>query len=125
VCSSDLKWTPGVTKWIDTLKTKDAPGGKPYGLRYVGTLVADFHRTLLRGGVFAYPGDKSAPEGKLRLLYEAAPMALIAEAAGGAASTGRTRVLEIEPSALHQRVPLFIGSKDDVALAESYLAAET
>jgi len=117
------KWTPGVKAWIDRLKTKDAPGGKPYGLRYVGTLVADFHRTLLRGGVFAYPGDASAPEGKLRLLYEASPMAFIAEAAGGAASTGTQRVLDVEPTSLHQRVPLFIGSKDDVALAEETMRA--
>ncbi len=116
------KWTPGVKAWIDRLKTKEAPGGKPYGLRYVGTLVADFHRTLLRGGVFAYPGDKGAPEGKLRLLYEASPMAFIAEAAGGAASTGHKRILDVEPTSLHQRVPLFIGSADDVALAEKMLA---
>jgi len=117
------KWTPGTKAWIDRLKTKEAPGGKPYGLRYVGTLVADFHRTLLRGGVFAYPGDKSAPEGKLRLLYEASPMAFIAEAAGGAASTGAKRILDVEPTSLHQRVPLFIGSKDDVKLAEEMLGA--
>ncbi len=116
------KWTPGTKAWIDRLKSKDAPGGKPYGLRYVGTLVADFHRTLLRGGVFAYPGDKSAPDGKLRLLYEASPMAFIAEAAGGAASTGNERVLEVEPTSLHQRVPLIIGSKDDVALAVEMMA---
>jgi fructose-1,6-bisphosphatase I len=116
------KWTPGVKAWIDRLKTKDAPGGKAYGQRYVGTLVADFHRTLLRGGVFAYPGDKSAPEGKLRLLYEASPMAFIAEAAGGAASTGKQRVLDVVPTSLHQRVPLFIGSADDVRLAEQMLA---
>jgi fructose-1,6-bisphosphatase I len=115
------KWTPGTKAWIDRLKTKDAPGGKPYGLRYVGTLVADFHRTLLRGGVFAYPGDESAPEGKLRLLYEASPMAFIAEAAGGAASTGTQRILDVEPASLHQRVPLFIGSAQDVALAVQML----
>ena len=117
------KWTAGTKAWIDRLKTKDAPGGKPYGLRYVGTLVADFHRTLLRGGVFAYPGDKSAPEGKLRLLYEASPMAFIAEAAGGAASTGAKRILDVEPTSLHQRVPLFIGSESDVRLAEETLRA--
>jgi fructose-1,6-bisphosphatase I len=116
------KWPAGVKAWIDRLKSKDAPGGKPYGLRYVGTLVADFHRTLLRGGVFAYPGDQSAPEGKLRLLYEASPMAFIAEAAGGAASTGDKRILDVEPTSLHQRVPLFIGSPDDVALAVAMLA---
>jgi fructose-1,6-bisphosphatase I len=104
------------------LKSEKAPGGKPYGLRYVGTLVADFHRTLLKGGVFAYPGDLKAPEGKLRLLYECAPMALICEAAGGAASTGTGRVLDVEPKALHQRVPLFIGSAEDVALAERHVS---
>lgn len=118
------KWTPGVVRWIDTLKSKEAPGGKPYGLRYVGTLVADFHRTLLRGGVFAYPGDRSAPEGKLRLLYECAPLAFIAEAAGGAASTGRGRVLDVMPTSLHQRVPFFIGSREDVALAERFVSEE-
>jgi fructose-1,6-bisphosphatase I len=118
------KWTPGVREWIDVLKSEKAPGGKPYGLRYVGTLVADFHRTLLRGGVFAYPGDAKAPEGKLRLLYECAPLAFIAEAAGGAASTGTGRVLDVEPKGLHQRVPLFIGSKDDVADAEKYAARD-
>ena len=117
-------WTPGVREWVDTLKSEKAPGGKPYGLRYVGTLVADFHRTLLRGGVFAYPGDQKSPEGKLRLLYECAPLAFIAEAAGGAASTGTQRVLEIEPKALHQRVPLFIGSKDDVADAEKFVGKD-
>jgi fructose-1,6-bisphosphatase I len=116
-----MHWTPGVTAWIDTLKSERAPGGKPYGLRYVGTLVADFHRTLLRGGVFAYPGDRKSPDGKLRLLYECAPMAFLAEAAGGAASTGAGRVLEVVPGGLHQRVPLFIGSKDDVADAVRFV----
>ncbi len=113
------RWEPGVRAWIELLKSKKAPGGSPYGLRYVGTLVADFHRTLLRGGVFAYPGDAKAPEGKLRLLYEASPMAFICEAAGGAASTGKKRILDVEPTSLHQRVPLFVGSKEDVELAVS------
>ncbi len=116
------KWSEGVRAWIDTLKSPKAPGGKPYGLRYIGTLVSDFHRTLLRGGVFAYPGDASSPDGKLRLLYECAPLAFIAEAAGGAASTGTGRVLDVVPTTLHQRVPLFIGSREDVALAESFAA---
>lgn len=115
------RWAPGVRKWVETLKSSAAPGGKPYGLRYVGTLVADFHRTLLRGGIFAYPGDDKAPEGKLRLLYEAAPMAFIAEAAGGAASTGAQRILDLMPTSLHQRVPLFIGGRDDVRFAEEHL----
>jgi fructose-1,6-bisphosphatase I len=118
------KWTPGVIEWVDMLKSSAAPGGKPYGLRYVGTLVADFHRTLLRGGIFAYPGDRTSPQGKLRLLYECAPLAFIAEAAGGAASTGTGRVLDVEPESLHQRVPLFIGSKEDVADAERFVAKD-
>jgi len=118
------KWTAGVTEWVDTLKSDKAPGGKPYGLRYVGTLVADFHRTLLRGGIFAYPADRTAPEGKLRLLYECAPLAFIAEAAGGAASTGTGRVLDVQPKTLHQRVPLFIGSREDVADAERFVAKD-
>lgn len=118
------KWHGGTKKWIDTLKSKEAPGGKPYGLRYIGTLVSDFHRTLLRGGVFAYPGDSSSPDGKLRLLYECAPLAFIAEAAGGAASTGKGRVLEVVPDQLHKRVPLYIGSRDEVAFAESFVKTD-
>ena len=117
-----LHWEPGMRDWIAWLKSADAPGGKPYSARYIGTMVADFHRTLIKGGVFAYPGDVKSPNGKLRLLYECAPMAFIAEAAGGAASTGRARVLDIAPETLHQRVPFFAGSKADVADAERFLA---
>ena len=83
--------------------------------------MADFHRTLLKGGVFAYPADSKNPQGKLRLLYEAAPMAFLCEAAGGAASDGTQRILEVVPMALHQRVPLYIGSRDEVAAAERFL----
>ena len=111
------RWAPGVRAWVEAVKNTGGIGNEPYGQRYVGTLVADFHRTLLRGGIFAYPGDVKSPEGKLRLLYEAAPMAYIAEAAGGAASTGTGRILDVQPTALHQRVPLFIGSKDEVEFA--------
>ena len=85
-----------------------------YSLRYVGSLVADFHRNLLKGGVFLYPGDPSGPEGKLRLMYEANPLGFIAEQAGGAASSGPQRILDIEPKRLHQRTPLIIGNKDVV-----------
>lgn len=116
-----IKWDRGVRDWIAWLKSPEAPGGKPYSHRYIGTLVADFHRTLLKGGVFAYPGDQKNPNGKLRLLYECSPMAFIAEAAGGAASTGTGRVLEVEPEALHARVPFFVGSEDDVADAERFI----
>lgn len=89
-------------------------------MRYIGAMVADFHRVLLRGGIFAYPGDRRNTNGKLRLLYEASPLAFIAEAAGGAASDGKRRILDIEPTALHQRTPLFIGSVEDVREAEEH-----
>ncbi len=82
-----------------------------YSLRYVGSLVADFHRNLLKGGIFLYPGDTSSPEGKLRLMYEANPLGFVAEQAGGAASSGRQRILNIQPEKLHQRTPLVIGNK--------------
>ncbi len=118
-------WSPQLRRWVEHLKTPRPPteGAKPeaYSARYVGSLVADFHRTLLKGGVFAYPPDRKSPDGKLRLLYEAAPMAFLCEAAGGAASDGARRILDLEPTRLHQRVPLFIGSRDDVALAEAFL----
>src|SRR5205823_1111400 len=90
--------------------------GHPYSMRYIGSLVADFHRNLLKGGIFLYPG----PKGKLRLLYEAAPLAMIAEQAGGAASIGDRRVLDVVPTSLHQKVPLIIGSQDDVADYEQF-----
>ena len=90
-------------------------------VRYVGSLVADFHRNLLGGGVFAYPSNKKAPRGKLRLLYEANPLAFIVEQAGGAATDGKCRILDISPDELHQRTPLFIGSKSDVDLVSQTL----
>ena len=112
-------WEPGVQRYIDHLKKPDS--GKPYSARYVGSLVADFHRNLLKGGIFLYPAHVNAPEGKLRLLYEASPLGYIVEQAGGLASTGTHRVLDIKPTELHQRVPLVIGSKEDVEEAESYM----
>lgn len=112
------RWCAGVQRYIDALKDPDAPSA--YNARYVGSLVADFHRTLLYGGLFLYPADSGgAPNGKLRLLYEAAPLARIAEAAGGRASTGSEDVLALQPTALHQRVPLFIGSREDVSAVEA------
>ena len=90
--------------------------------RYIGSLVADFHRNLMAGGVFAYPADRKSPKGKLRLLYECAPLALICEQAGGYASDGCRPILEIEPAELHQRSPLYIGSRQDVAAAEQALS---
>jgi fructose-1,6-bisphosphatase I len=117
-----VRWDEGMRKWVDYMKASDKESGRPYGARYVGSLVADIHRTLLKGGVFAYPADAKNPKGKLRLLYEAAPMAFIMEAAGGAATDGKQRILEIQPTELHQRTPLFIGSRDDVGLAGDFLA---
>jgi len=95
---------------------------KPLIVRYVGSLVADFHRNLLGGGVFAYPSNAKAPRGKLRLLYEANPLAFIVEQAGGAACDGHQRVLDVHPTELHQRTPLYIGSRKDVELAMEVLA---
>ena len=108
------RWTEGVQKWNAWIKTEAKEEARPYGHRYVGSLVADAHRTLLKGGIFAYPADKKSPKGKLRLLYEANPMAFIFEQAGGAAIDGDRPILDIVPSALHERTPLILGSKDDV-----------
>ncbi len=114
-------WSDGQRKYVDYLKGTDKSTGRPYKSRYIGSLVADFHRTLLKGGIFMYPADNTSPDGKLRLGYECAPMAFIAEEAGGKASNGKKRIMEIEPSRLHQRVPLYIGSKEDVEQAEKFL----
>ncbi len=114
-------WDPGVRRYLDHLKEKDAKTGRPYTARYIGSLVADFHRNLLKGGVFLYPADTKSPNGKLRLMYEAAPLAFIAEQAGGRASTGHRRILDIVPTELHQRVPLIIGSPEDVEEAEAFI----
>lgn len=101
-------WFDGTRNYIDRIKEDGYSG------RYIGSLVADFHRNLLKGGVFLYPGDSKSPKGKLRLLYEANPLSFIVEQAGGASSTGEKRIMEVEPKELHQRTPLIIGSKADV-----------
>jgi fructose-1,6-bisphosphatase I len=111
---NEAVWDDKVRDWVRWLKTPDKALGHPYSGRYIGTLVADFHRTLLKGGIFAYPADTKNASGKLRLLYEAAPMAMLAKHAGGLASTGIVPILEVVPERLHQRVPLYIGSKLDV-----------
>jgi fructose-1,6-bisphosphatase I len=103
-------WDAGTRRYIDYVKEDRKENGHPYSLRYIGSLVADFHRNLLKGGIFLYPG----PKGKLRLLYEAAPLAMVVEQAGGAATSGTERILDIQPMSLHQKVPLIIGSRDDV-----------
>jgi fructose-1,6-bisphosphatase I len=110
------QWDSGTRRYIETLKENKKEAGHPYSLRYIGSLVSDFHRNLLKGGIFLYPG----PKGKLRLLYEASPLAMVVEQAGGAASTGNQRILEIAPTSLHQKVPLIIGSREDVREYEKF-----
>jgi fructose-1,6-bisphosphatase I len=116
------KWSEEQRRLVDHLKGIDGQGGKPFSSRYIGSLVADFHRNLLYGGMFMYPADVKSPKGKLRLLYEAAPLAMIAEGAGGKASDGVRRILEIDPVALHERTPLYIGSAEYVDMADRFLA---
>ncbi|MBC8209393.1 MAG: class 1 fructose-bisphosphatase [Desulfobulbaceae bacterium] len=118
-------WKPEMRSYVDYLKTIDEASGRPYSARYIGSLVADFHRNLIVGGIFLYPCDSKNPEkpyGKLRLLYEASPMAFLAEQAGGLALTDDgTRILDIKPTTLHERVPLVIGSRKEVERAEQFL----
>ncbi len=119
-----LYWEEGAKRYVNYLKESDPATNRPYGLRYIGSLVADFHRTLLKGGIFMYPADykdPKKPKGKLRLLYEAAPLSFLAEQAGGKGSTGKENILDIAPNDLHQRVPLYIGSKQDVETVEAFL----
>ncbi len=115
------KWTTGTKKYVDYLKVADKATGRPYSVRYSGCLVADVHRILLGGGVYLYPGEVDKPAGKLRLLYEANPLAWVVEQAGGKASTGTMRILEVEAKHIHQRVPLIIGSAEDVQDAEAFI----
>lgn len=116
-------WPDRIRKYINYLK-EPGDGGRPYTARYIGSLVADFHRNLLYGGIFLYPEDSRNKEGKLRLLYEASPMAFLAEQAGGMASTGRGPIMEVEPTELHQRVPFIVGSEDDVRDCQRFLRGE-
>ncbi|XP_062924941.1 fructose-1,6-bisphosphatase 1-like isoform X2 [Mobula hypostoma] len=104
---------PAVTEYI-TRKKFPKDGSAPYGARYIGSMVADVHRTLMYGGIFLYPANSKSPKGKLRLLYECNPMAYIIEQAGGMATTGKEAVLDIVPESIHQRAPIIMGSRDDV-----------
>ena len=106
---------------VDYMKETDKETQRPYQLRYIGSLVSDFHRTLLKGGIFMYPGNQKNPQGKLRYAFEAAPLAFIVEHAGGKATDGHTRILDISPTDIHQRTPLFIGSTHEVDLADRFL----
>ncbi|KAJ3700676.1 hypothetical protein LUZ61_004381 [Rhynchospora tenuis] len=113
-------WDDKLKQYMDSLKDP-GPSGKPYSARYIGSLVGDFHRTLLYGGIYGYPRDKKSKNGKLRLLYECAPMSFIVEQAGGKGSDGHQRILDIKPEEIHQRVPLFIGSVEEVEKLEKFL----
>lgn len=116
-------WDDKLKKYMDDLKNPSLqPSGKPYSARYIGSLVGDFHRTLLYGGIYGYPSDKKSVNGKLRLLYECAPMSYLAEQAGGKGSDGHERVLDIHPQEVHQRVPLYVGSVEEVEKLEKYLS---
>lgn len=114
-------WPAGLTKYFNTVTHGEGQSKTKYSLRYIGSMVGDMHRTLLYGGLFLYPEDVKNKNGKLRLLYEANPMAMLAEAAGGKASTGTERVLALQPTGLHQRVPIYIGSSEDVDEVVGYL----
>ena len=122
------RWQPGITELIDRLQSDDSPAGRPYSTRYTGCLTADFHRILLEGGIFLYPqirGRNGEYSGKLRLLYEAEPLSYLAHHAGGRGSTGAEAILDIQPTSLHQRVGLILGSQAEVHLAEQIIGASS
>ncbi|SLM64717.1 MULTISPECIES: class 1 fructose-bisphosphatase [Dickeya] len=116
-----IKFPQGVKKYLKYCQEQDEATQRPYTTRYIGSLVADFHRNLLKGGIYLYPSTASYPEGKLRLLYECNPMAFLAEQAGGKASDGKNRILDITPQKLHQRAPFFVGNTSMVEDLEGFL----
>jgi len=116
-----LYWHPGLKKYIKWLQDEDISTERPYSSRYIGSMVSDIHRNLLYGGIYMYPADSRNPKGKLRLMYECNPMAFIVEQAGGRATNGKQRMLEIKPNSLHERTPIFIGSEEDVLLVEKFM----
>jgi len=123
--SNQRHWEPAMQQYVeDLLAGKQGPRGKDFNMRWIASMVADVHRILTRGGIFIYPWDRKDPSkpGKLRLMYEANPMGMLVEQAGGAASSGRGRILDIAPTQLHQRVPVFLGSRNEVAAVERYHA---
>ncbi|KAJ2555742.1 Fructose-1,6-bisphosphatase, partial [Coemansia sp. RSA 1933] len=117
---NSLYWDDATKAYFDSVKFPTAESGrKPYSARYIGSMVADVHRTLLYGGIFAYPSDRKSRSGKLRILYESFPMAFITEQAGGKATTGVQRVLDLVPKHIHDRCPIFLGGTDDIAEVEA------
>ncbi len=118
------EWPRNVQMFCEYLTASDAATGRPYSLRYTGALVTDLHRSLVEGGLYFFPPDRSHKEGKLRLVYECSPLAYLVEQAGGRASSGTQRILDLQPESIHQRVPLAIGSAEDVALYEKFIAGE-
>jgi fructose-1,6-bisphosphatase I len=115
-----FQYEEGVKQYITACQKKDKTNGGPYTQRYIGSMVSDVHRNLIKGGIFMYPGTTDKPKGKLRLLYECNPFAFILEIAGGAATNGKIRILDIQPTALHERTPFFIGSKLMMEELESF-----
>lgn len=118
------RWKPEMQKYIEYLKEESEDGTRPYSSRYIGSGVADFHRTLIYGGTYIYPDDKNYPEGKLRLVYECNPLAMLCEQAGGRATDGKRRILDIKPDSIHQRCPLYVGSEEDILECEAFLRGE-
>lgn len=114
-------WSEGLKKYIKYCQQEDEETGRPYSARYIGSMVADLHRTLIKGGIFIYPSSKRYPSGKLRLMYECNPLSFMIEQAGGMAIDGEKRILDISPKAIHERTPIFIGSKQNVLMARSFL----
>ncbi len=116
-----FQYAENVKQYITACQKKDKTNGGPYTQRYIGSMVSDVHRNLIRGGIFMYPGTKDKPKGKLRLMYECNPFAFIAEVAGGKATNGHIRILDVQPTELHQRTPFFVGSVTMMEELESYL----
>jgi fructose-1,6-bisphosphatase I len=120
-----FQYEEGVQNYIQACQKKNKSNGGPYTQRYIGSMVADVHRNLIKGGIFTYPGTKDKPKGKLRLLYECNPFAFIVEKAGGKATDGKQRILDIQPTSLHERTPFFVGSIRMMEELEGYLRGET
>ena len=118
------RYDDGMKAYLNYCMEDNKEDGRPYSHRYIGSMVADMHRTLIKGGIFMYPSDNKNPNGKLRLQYECNPMAFLMEAAGGVATTGSQKILDVQPTELHQRVPIFIGSKNMVEKAVSFAKGE-